>query len=239
LFFDDYPQFATTSKTASSTARLNLRHLAMIEANKEILEGARVLDLASHDGRWSFAALKAGASHVIGVEARRGLVEGAEKTFAEYGVDNAAYDFVHGDLFAVLQERDFDVDVVLCLGFMYHTLRYPELLHGITNAAPTHCIIDTKIIQTDEPTVLLRTNDTRAQSNAAKDNTSRGSTVIAAWPSLPALHMLFHTYGMDLEDQFDWAGLLAGNQDRLGSVRDYHTERRVTLRYRRRDDAAP
>ncbi len=239
MFFDDYPLFVTTSKTASSTSRLNLRHLAMIESNKDILEGARVLDLASHDGRWSFAALKAGAAHVTGVEARRGLVEGAEKTFAEYGVDKGAYDFVRGDLFAVLQERDFDVDVVMCLGFMYHTLRYPELLYGMTKATPTHCVIDTKIIQTDEPTVLLRTNDTRAQSNAAKDDTTRGSTAIAAWPSLPALHMLFHTYGMYLEDQFDWLGLLAGNQDRLGSVRDYHTERRVTLRYRRRDDDGP
>ncbi|HWL98812.1 MAG TPA: methyltransferase domain-containing protein [Nocardioidaceae bacterium] len=239
MFFDDYPLFATTSKTASSTSRLNLRHLAMIEANKDILDGARVLDLASHDGRWSFAALKAGAAHVTGVEARQGLVEGAEKTFAEYGVDKGAYDFVHGDLFAVLQEQDFDVDVVLCLGFMYHTLRYPELLHGITSTTPTHCVIDTKIIQNDQPTVLLRTNDTRAQSAAAKDNTAHGSTVIAGWPSLPALHMLLHTYGMDLEDQFDWPGLLAGNQDLLASVRDYHTEGRVTLRYRRRGDAGP
>ena len=171
------------------------------------------------------------------MEARQGQVEGAEKTFVEYGVDKGAYDFVHGELFTVLQEQeDFDVDVVLCLGFMDHTLRYPEILHAITNTTPTHCVIDTKIIQT-EPTVLLGTNDARAQSAAAKDNTSRGSTVIAGWPSLPAVHMLVHTYGMDLEDQFDWPGPLAGNQDLLASVRDYHTERRVTLRYRRRGDA--
>ena len=70
MFFDDYPLFYETSKTASSKARLNVRHQAIIEANRDILKDARVLDLASHDGRWSFAALKAGAAHVTGVEAR-------------------------------------------------------------------------------------------------------------------------------------------------------------------------
>lgn len=238
MFFDDYPLFATTSETASSTSRLNLRHKAMIEANRDILTGARVLDLASHDGRWSFAALKAGATHTIGVEARQGLVEGAEKVFAEYGVDTGSYDFICDDLFEVMRERDFDVDVVMCFGFIYHTLRYPELLHGITKASPMHCLIDTKVIKAEEPMVMLLPNDTRAQSNAARDNTSTGSTVIAGWPSVPALHMLLDTYGIEVESQFDWPRLLAEHPEVLRTVRDYHTGRRVTLRCRRRDTDA-
>ncbi len=238
MFFDDYPLFVTTSDTASSISRLNLRHLAMIEANTDILNGARVLDLASHDGRWSFAALHAGATHVTGIEARRGLVDSAEKVFAEYGVDQHAYAFLHGDVFEALQDREFDVDVVLCLGFLYHTLRYPELLHGITRAGPAHCILDTKIITAEEPTVRLLPNDTRVQSNAARDNASRGSTVVAGWPSMPALHMLLDTYGLEVESQYDWPRLLAEHPASLRTVRDYHTGRRVTLRCRRSDNAA-
>jgi len=239
LFFDDYPLFAATSQTASSTTRLNLRHRAIIEANTDILAGASVLDLASHDGRWSFAALKAGARHVTGVEARGALVDRAEKTFAEYGMDGATYEFVHGDVFEVLGRQDFDVDVVLCLGFMYHTLRYPELLHGITKATSGYCIIDTKIITNQAPEVRLLPNDTRVQSNAAADSVSRGSTVVAGWPSLSALHLLLDGYDMRVDSQFDWPGLLAEHPraKALRTVNDYRRGHRVTLRCRRRDDA--
>ena len=99
MFFDDYPAFNETSRTAASPARLNLRHEAMIEPNRDILAGARVIDLASHDGRWSFAAHEAGAAHVTGVEARRPMVEAARRTFAGYGVPSDRYTFIRGDLF--------------------------------------------------------------------------------------------------------------------------------------------
>ena len=39
---------------------MNERYEALIAINKDIFDGARVLDLASHDGRYSFAALKTG-----------------------------------------------------------------------------------------------------------------------------------------------------------------------------------
>lgn len=68
MFFDDHPEFLETSSTAAGKDRLNLRHVAIIEEHCKILSGSRVLDIASHDGRWSFAALQAGATHVTGIE---------------------------------------------------------------------------------------------------------------------------------------------------------------------------
>jgi hypothetical protein len=59
-FFDQFPRFYESSETATHPGRLNLRHQAMIGDNLDIFEGAKVLDIASHDGRWSFAALQAG-----------------------------------------------------------------------------------------------------------------------------------------------------------------------------------
>lgn len=234
MFFDEYPLFYETSETASSANRLNLRHHAMIEANRDILQGARVLDLASHDGRWSFAALKAGAQHVIGVEARPQLVDNANKTFAEYGVPTDRYEFIQGDMFRVLRKRDFDVDVVLCLGFIYHTLRYGELFRGILDAKPEHCILDTKVILGDEPLVRLNVNRTSVQSNAARDEVSHGRRAVAGWPTVNALKLILDVYNFDVEEQYDWPALLESRPDALRAAGDYNSGNRVTLRCRSR-----
>jgi len=60
-FFDTYPQFYRTSNTAARPDRLNDRYRAIIDFNRGIIQGSTILDIASHDGRWSFAAIKSGA----------------------------------------------------------------------------------------------------------------------------------------------------------------------------------
>lgn len=82
-FFDRVPGFFETSETSSFRWRLNLRHEAIFTENADLLSGARVLDIASHDGRWSMAALQAGAAHVTGVEARPDLVAHATTTLRD------------------------------------------------------------------------------------------------------------------------------------------------------------
>jgi Methyltransferase domain len=239
VFFDDYPLFYETSETAVSARRLNLRHHAMIENNRDVLAGARVLDLASHDGRWSFAALKAGAAHVTGVEARRELVDNARKTFAEYGVPSDTYRFIRGDMFRVLARREMHVDVVMCFGFVYHTLRYPELFRAIMDVRPRHVLLDTKVIRGNKPLVRLRVNRTGVQSAAAPDQTTHGRRAIAGWPSVSALSMMLDIYGLEVEEQYDWPALLAvqqGGRDR--SLGDYFTGHRVTMRCRARPEEA-
>ena len=57
-FFDDYPRFRETSNVASSLDRLNFRYSHVIDRNRRLLEGKRVLDIASHDARFTFAALR-------------------------------------------------------------------------------------------------------------------------------------------------------------------------------------
>src|SRR6476661_8939613 len=70
MFFDKYPRFYETSQTTATRGRLNLRYEAIFAENRDIFAGAKVLDIASHDGRWSLAALECGAASVIGIEAR-------------------------------------------------------------------------------------------------------------------------------------------------------------------------
>jgi hypothetical protein len=70
VFAEEYPRFMEVSELVPKPERMNERYEALFESNRDIFDGARVLDLASHDGRYSFAALKAGAVHVTGVEVR-------------------------------------------------------------------------------------------------------------------------------------------------------------------------
>jgi 23S rRNA G2069 N7-methylase RlmK/C1962 C5-methylase RlmI len=73
-----------------------------------------VLDIASHDGRWSFAAIQGGAAHVIGIEARDDRVTGVRETFRQYGVAEERFRFLAGDVFDVMAGEQPRVDVVLC-----------------------------------------------------------------------------------------------------------------------------
>lgn len=56
-FFDDYAQFYTTSESGSPN-RINHRYRVLIHQHKQIINDSMILDLASHDGRWRFAAIK-------------------------------------------------------------------------------------------------------------------------------------------------------------------------------------
>jgi 2-polyprenyl-3-methyl-5-hydroxy-6-metoxy-1,4-benzoquinol methylase len=85
-FFDSYPRFYSTSQTGAKPNRLNKRHRALIDSNEAIIRGKSVLDIASHDGRWSLAAYRAGACHVVGIEAREHLVKSAQANMREYQV---------------------------------------------------------------------------------------------------------------------------------------------------------
>ena len=82
MFFDEYPRFIQTSETTHNAKLLNARYEGLIMANADIIRGATVLDLASHDGRWSFAALKNGASFVYGIEWKPRLVRKSNENFA-------------------------------------------------------------------------------------------------------------------------------------------------------------
>jgi len=230
VFFDDYPRFTQTSQTAADQTRLNLRHKAIIEANSDALTGARVLDIASHDGRWSFAALKAGAKHVTGVEAREHLVAHARSTFTEYGADAATYDLVRADVFRYLTQPP-KVDVVLCLGFLYHTLRYPELFHGIRATGARHLVVDTMVTKSKAAVIDVIADRTHVEANAVADEFSAGRKALAGFPSAAALDTMLGTYGYKLESRFDWDTIVP-ERPRRGAVRDYANGRRITVRYR-------
>ena len=212
-FFDRHPQFFETSKVGntlpdgSPSRRLHNRHLGIIEANRKLFEGASVLDIASHDGRWSLAALDAGASHVVGIEGRHEAFQSAEKTFEQCGISRERYRFEVGDVFDVMERWEFfDFDLILCLGFMYHTPRHWDLFRSFKRISAKHIILDTKIGKrnsarpythymeesTDMPGCALPQNDT-------------GQGVVGV-PSAGLIHFMARHFGFEAAE-IDWSNV--------------------------------
>jgi Methyltransferase domain len=230
-FFEQYPRFYVTSSTAPTTARLNLRYEAIFGENRDIFANASVLDLGSHDGRWSLAALATGAQSVVGIEARPELAQAATENLAKYGYGPDRAQFVTGDVHELLSCKDFEADVVLCLGFLYHTLRYNELLAGIRRTSARYLIIDTfsPYMMGPVPNVNVITEDADEEGKAAADTYTRGPAVLVGRPNLAAIRTMLGPYGYRVERLSDWSGLLRDNPaaDNCG---DYENGRRVTIR---------
>lgn len=232
-FFDDRPRFYASSETSPQPWRLNLRHEAIFGEYADIFPGARVLDIASHDGRWTLASLEAGATHVIGIEARPDLVEMATRNLQHYAVDPAWFRFVQGSVFDVLADSAPEVDVVLCLGFVYHTLRYNELWKRIEECGARHVVIDTLVHPGEDAVVRLVTEPVGRQGNAAADDLSHDGRMLIGRPTLSALHVMAEGYGFEPTGRTDWSALLRDNPGADG-VGDYRAGRRVTVCFTRR-----
>lgn len=229
MFFAKYDRFLDTSETAAHPMRLRLRHRAIVRDNASIFDGARVLDIASHDGRWSFAAQHAGAAYTTGIEARPELVDNAVSNFEYYGVEKDRYRFIQGDVVDVLSRPDHGIraDVVMCLGFLYHTIRYPELFMGIRSVGPKYLLVDTAVWPSNQLVVKINAEDVGVQSQAAGGALAFGGRMLVGRPSAPALDFLLESYGFEVVKKFDWQGLLA-NRPGTKPVSTYASGRRVT-----------
>ena len=235
MFSEDYPRFMEVSDLTPQPDRTNERFEAIFASNRDIFDGARVLDLASHDGRYSFAALKAGAAHVTGVEVRQSLIDQAREVFDHYDTDRETYRFVCGDVFEVLAREKFDVDVVLCLGYLYHTYRHTELMYRLHDLAPRHLVVDTMVSPGTEPTLRVIGEPNAQDIRSASLDDYAVSRVLVLRPSVPALQMLMHAYGFEIESVYDWVGRLAGTPPKPG-LKGYAAGERVTLRCRFREE---
>jgi hypothetical protein len=150
-------------------------------------------------------------------------------------VDEARWRFVQGDVFEALEGADIEVDVVLCLGFFYHTLRHNELLSRIRRTGAGSIVMDTEIQRSGESIMRIGQEFITHQGNAVADEFSFGDIVLTGRPSVPALELLGRGHGFELERLSDWAAVLRDNPaaDQVG---DYRIGRRVTCRFRRLAD---
>lgn len=204
-FFEKHDRFFQ-SAVGAWPERLALRHVAIIDDNARHLRGARVLDLASHDGRWSLAALKAGAAHVTGLEARPELVQAARENLAFYGVPDEQSTFIQGDLNHALNAPG-QFDVVLCLGYFYHTLNHLALWQYIASTGARHVILDGMVEPGDDMVIRVYAEPTDNHANGVADAGVVNGQVLVGHPSRPVLSSMLRHFGYGCAF-FDWANLL-------------------------------
>jgi hypothetical protein len=214
-FFERFDRFVETSGTGHDVHRLNARYEVLINANAGLLRDARVLDLASHDGRFSFAALQNGARHVVGIEHDDLIVEKCLTNFASYGVPQDDYEFVVGDVFEYLRSAE-RVDVVFCFGLLYHIHDHMMLLTLIAELQPRALIVDTNITMREAAVIELR--------NPVRGHPPVLGSELEGYPSRAALDAMLASFGWTYE-YFDWPNAALAEDS---SMQDYRAGRRVT-----------
>ncbi|MGH9808980.1 MAG: methyltransferase domain-containing protein, partial [Terriglobia bacterium] len=205
---------------------INKRYHAIISANKALFAGKHVLDIASHDGRWSFAALEAGCASVVGIEGRRHFVDSANANFRQYGIESSRYDFICADAIDYLKRNRIRADVVLLLGFFYHINCHAELAALMAQTGASHIILDTGVAADAGPVIRLTEEPTSLQSNAIGE----APTAIVGSPSREAIDMIFRHVGFAAQE-IDWMPIL--NEYGPEGVEDYASRNRTTFVLRR------
>jgi hypothetical protein len=160
--------FMRSSRVNAFVNRLNWRAEVLIARNPDAFVGKRVLDLASHDGRFSYAALVCGAKRVVGVEARQKHVDLAYLNMREHKVDPDAYQFVTADLVEYLRSVEpGEFDTVLCFGIFSHLIEQVEVLREIRRIAPSCLIIDSWLAR-ERRNFLERIRNRRVNAHVAR-----------------------------------------------------------------------
>ena len=150
-----------------------------------------------------------------------------------YGVGREKYEFVTQDVFTELRTNRPQVDVVMCLGFFYHTLRYTELWSRMTQCSPNTILVDTEVYPHSRESLIRVTDEPVArQGNAVADEFSSDHTVVTGRPTTRAMQVMARAYGYGLTSTSDWAALLRDNPQAKG-VGDYRQGSRVTMRFDR------
>jgi ubiquinone/menaquinone biosynthesis C-methylase UbiE len=226
-FFDDFPRFLSTSDTAANLYRLNQRHIALIQSNAELIRGRRVLDIASHDGRWSFAAHKAGAEYVLGIEARAHLTDQASATMQHYGVPRSRVEFIQGDVLSELDRIEAGhFDTVFCFGFLYHTADHMLCMRKIARLQPMSLIIDTAVATYPGSIVEIYDEALAHESAGAVGDPGDPERIVVGRPSKPALELMMRGAGFSVARYYNWR---QADIQWVDDLKEYYLGKRITV----------
>ena len=224
-FFNHFDRFYRTSKSGALPERLNKRHEVSIERHRELLRGKRVLDIGSHDGRFSFAALQAGCAHITGIEARPHLVDAAQVNFRSYGAEPSRYQFFLGDVFDIMRQEKIEADVVLLLGFFYHTSRHAELASLISRTGAEYIILDGIVLpHTSVPNGMAMVEFAEEPTDVEGFGFENGPLALVGIPSRSAVKLIFHHHGY-LTEEIDWTPYLQASS----GLEEYRKGTRATF----------
>lgn len=206
--------------------RMNTREAFIVAPFKADIAGARVLDLAAHDGRWSYALSLAGAREVLGIEGRPELV--ARFGDMPPGEVSERITLRVADIFDELQrlgQVGEEFDVVALYGVFYHVMDHFLLLKRIMALRPRLIIVDSEFISMDSPVMQLVRERTDNPLNALADYSGQEVT-IKGIPSTGAMEAMADVLGHSCE-WIDWDHLPLESRKGVG---DYFRQARKRRR---------
>ena len=195
-FITDLPGY---SKDSNDMLRLNRRHTMLVAPYQAELDGARVLDLGAHDGRWAYALAAAGAREVVGIEARDHLIARFD-AFPD-ATFKARVKLVQGDLFEVLQayiDAGERFDIISVFGIYYHIMDHLRLLLMIRQLGARLVLVDSEFSLGKGANITLVTEDTGKDLNAAPQRPGQPRALVGI-PTFAAMEKLAQAAGYALE----------------------------------------
>jgi len=191
----------------------------------ELIKDRMILDIASHDGRFSFAAIKNGAAHVIGIEGKPHLVKNSIKNMERYGIPKNKYSFIVGDIHEEIKKIEpGKIDTIFCFGFFYHTMHHMFLLSQIKRLEPYYLILDSNVLASNEPIIRVGAQGGKEGSAISSENTKNNKTIVGK-PSRKAIEIMLDNLGFSFE-YYDWPNRDFSDWKFLG---DYKNGMRITL----------
>ncbi len=223
-FFDDFPRFYKTSMTGSDAEWNNRRYKVLIDGCLHVIVGRHVFDFGSHDGRWAFAALTAGAEHVTCIEPEPDLLEATEQNFREYGIDPRRYTLVNCGAMDFLQQCDSYAETAFLFGMLTLISEQPVLFRLLRDRGIKNVIIDTHIVPGETRTVFQLFRAAVQRGNAiTPDRTHHNGWMMGLTPSLTALTSMLEHFEWQ-STILDWTEL-----QQHPDMNDYAIGRRVSI----------
>lgn len=203
--------------------RMNWRYDHIVTPIKDELDGAMVLDLGAHDGRWPYALAAAGAT-VTGLEGRGNLIaQFARYPHAEW---TSRVSFIEGDFLdemdrLLAEQRHYDI--ITCLGVFYHTIHHYRMLMQMTAFKPSVIVIDGLFHCAPRPMIALRTEPSDLDRATMAHREGQTNTPIGI-VSRPGLELMAESLGYSVEWN-DWTI----PEDQRDGVADYFPREKQNL----------
>ena len=150
IYLSENSAFLTTDTRATRWAIpynadcLNSRIGNLLDRQKDAVEEKKILDIGSHNGTFSYAALLLGAGEGQGVEVEEKTVARCRTLFQGENISESLYRFevqnIH-DFLETVPPNSFDT--IFCFGMFYYTPNPLRLLELMNRAVRSTILIDT------------------------------------------------------------------------------------------------
>jgi SAM-dependent methyltransferase len=123
---------------------LNGRIDILLDSNRQLLQNKFILDVGSHTGIFSWAALQLGAKFVHGIDVEKRTVNRCQSLFLNEDISPSRYKFETENIIHFLERLDKkSFDTVFCFGILYYMTEPLRLLKLMARAAKESILIDT------------------------------------------------------------------------------------------------